>query len=237
MRKIYAVSLIILFVMIMVNSCSFFCKKGEGNVIIKKVLLSDFEEMDIDGQAQVFIKPGNSDSLEISIDSNLVEYVKAEVSGKKLKIHESRCIESITEYKIYITTKKLSKLYVAGSVKVKCDSIIKSEELYIKNKGTGDIQLNLDVNNLNLEVGGSGALRLTGRALDMDVEIDDAGSLEAFGLQAKNADVQVKGAGSAKIYVSEKFNGDAGGSGNILYKGNPKKVNTDVTGSGIIQSK
>jgi hypothetical protein len=228
---------VIMLLLISVNSCTCFCKKGEGNVITKKIQLSEFSEIDIEGQAQVYIEQGISPSIEILIDSNLYQYIKAEVSGKKLKIFENKCIESISDYKVKIIANRFSELDVDGSVKVKSDSLIKFDKLVIQNNGTGDIQLNIDANNLEVETGGSGSLKLIGRALNMDVNIYGAGSLDAYGLQAKEADVKVKDAGSSKIFVSEKFTGDVSGSGNIIYKGNPKKVNTNITGSGTIQSK
>jgi hypothetical protein len=92
MKKKNIILSVIILVLISVNSCTCFCKKGSGNVITKKIELTEFDAINIDGQAQVFISQGNSPSVEISIDSNLYEYVKAEVSGKKLKIFEDKCL-------------------------------------------------------------------------------------------------------------------------------------------------
>jgi hypothetical protein len=173
----------------------------------------------------------------VAIDSNLLEYVKTEVSGMKLKINDSRCFKSVTDYKIYITTNKLTKLSVDGASKITGESPIKSEKLSIKNNGTGDVQLTLDVNKLDIDANGTGELKLFGKAQDVEVDIEGAGSVDAFGLQSKIVDAKVNGAGTCKLDVSEEFNGNVGGSGKIYYKGNPKKVDTDVLGSGTIQAK
>ena len=227
----------VMLLMISVNSCTCFCKKGEGNVISKKLELPAFESIDIDGHAGVFLEQASQSSIEIMIDSNLYQYLTAEVSGKKLKIDEKKCFESITEFKIFIKTDKLVELIVDGNVKVKGDSTITSDNLYISNQGTGDIRLNLDVNDLEVRTSGSGLTTLTGRVLDLDTKVTGAGSFDGSALHAKNAKVTVADAGSSKIDVSEKFSGDVSGSGSITYSGNPKKVNTDITGTGTIQSK
>jgi hypothetical protein len=230
----FAISLLIL---LSINSCNCFCKKGDGKVITKDIKVPEFDEIDLEGKAQVILIQGELPSVKISIDSNLMEYVKAEVSGSKLEIHDKKCMESITDYKVYITCKKLSKLTIDGSIKLVGDSLIKSDELYIQCQGSSTTQLNLEVNELEVVSKGSGLIKLSGRAIDMNMEINDAGSTEAFELQAKNAEVNVKSAGSAKVFVSEKFTGNSSGSGNIYYKGNPKKVNTNISGSGTILSR
>jgi hypothetical protein len=226
-----------LFVVLSFNSCSWFCKKGEGNVISKSVQVTDFDEIKIEGQATVFIEQATTPTVKIMIDSNLYQYLDVEVSGMKLKIKERRCMENLTDYKVYITTNRLVELLVDGSVKVTGESTFKSEKIKLLSKSSGEIKLNLDVDELDIHAEGSGMLKLYGRVLDMDINLKGAASLDAFGLQAKNVDAEIDGAGTCKIEVSEKFNAEVGGSGKLYYKGNPKKVNTNVTGSGTIQAK
>jgi len=235
--KIRIILAAVILALISVNSCTCFCKKGEGNVISKKTELAAFSGIDIDGQAQVYIEQGNIPSIEISIDSNLYQYIHAEVAGNKLKIYEKKCIESLTDFKVKIITNNFSELLVDGSVKVKSDSLFKLDKLFIRNDGSGDIQMNIDVNDLEIETNASGSVTLIGRALDTELKISGAGSVDAYELQTKNAVVNVSDAGSGKLYVTEKFEGSVSGSGNIKYRGNPKKVNTNITGSGTIQSK
>lgn len=219
------------------NSCSMFCEKGNGELITETRKLAEFDEIEIDGQATVFLQQGTKPSLAIKIDSNLVDYIKTDVSGMKLKIKEDKCIEELTEFEIYITTANLTRLLVDGAVEVKGENTIKSEKLFIKTISSGEINLNLDVDDLEAVTKGSGEVKLAGRAEQFDIELGGAGSLDAFRLQVKEADAEVEGAGTCKINVSEKFYGDVSGSGKLYYKGNPKKVKTDVSGSGTIQAK
>jgi hypothetical protein len=221
---------LVLFITIFFWSC--FCKKGEGKIKTETRNITDFNELVLDGQAQIYIRQDTFISLKVVTDSNLVENIKTEVSGEKLKIYDSRCLKNVTEYKIYLTFKEISVIKIEGAVKLKCDSAIKSENLYISDKSAGEVDLRLDTDNLEVETGGSGLLKLSGRALDFDLDVDEAGSVDAYTLQAKNVDANIYGAGSCKINVSEKLNGNIEGSGKIIYKGNPKKVNADISGTG-----
>jgi len=214
-----------------------FCEKGRGKIVTESRTLAEFDEIEIEGQAEVILVQGLEPSLTLSIDSNLLEYVKTEVSGSKLKIYESKCIEEISEFKIYITAKNLSELTVSGSVKMACDSVFRTDKLIIETDNSGNINLNMDLEDLEVITKGSGLLKLVGRSANFNINLKGAGAIEAFDLQAKNIDANIKGAGTCEVSVSEKLFGEVSGSGKLFYKGNPKKVQTNNTGTGIIQTK
>lgn len=225
------------FSMLFLTSCSMFCEKGNGEIITENRELAEFDEIEIAGQATVFIEQGVKPSVKIKIDSNLVQFIKTNVSGMKLEIEEGKCIEELTEFEVHIVTANLSRLEVGGSVKLKGENTIKAEKMLIKTKGAAEVSLSLDVDDLETITKGSGEVKLLGRAMQFEVELEGAGSLDAFRMLAKEVDASVTGAGTCKINVSEKFDGDVSGSGKLYYKGNPKKVKTDVSGSGTIQAK
>ena len=236
MNKLF-LSTLIIFSVFYLNSCNLFCEKGSGEVENETRELAEFDEIDIDGQAKIILKQATSSYVKVVIDSNLLPFIITEVSGMKLKIYEDKCLEEITKYKIYIYTPNITKLYVDGSVELKSSGKIKTEKLFIKTKGSGEIKLSLDVDELETVTKGSGNLDLTGTADDFEIDLDGAGSIEAFSLISKNVDAEVSGAGTCKINVSNKFDGEVSGSGKIYYKGNPKKASTDVSGSGSIKAK
>ena len=237
MRKSFFYLLFIPLTITFLNSCNIFCEKGTGKPYVAVREVMEFDEIDIDGQATVFLEQGKEVKVEVEIDSNLLEFVKTEVSGMKLKIYDDKCLEEITKYEIHITMPNLSSLYVDGSVSIKSESLIKTDNLFIKTNGSGDIHFGVDTEDLETVTKGSGNLKLFGRAVNFEIDLDGAGSVDAFGLMAKKVDAEVDGAGTCKINVSEKFFGDVGGSGKIYYKGNPKKVKTNVSGSGSIKAK
>ena len=169
---------------ISLSSCNIFCEKGTGNTTseIREVL--EFDEIDIDGQATVFLEQGKKAKVEIQIDSNLLEFVKTKVSGMELKIYDDKCFEEVTKYEIHITVPNLTKIYIDGSVSLESESPIKSDKLYIKTKGSGDIKIGVDTDDLEIVTKGSGNLKLFGRTADLEIDLDGSGSIDAFRLIA-----------------------------------------------------
>ncbi|HQV37276.1 MAG TPA: DUF2807 domain-containing protein, partial [Flavobacterium sp.] len=62
-----------------------------------------------------------------------------------------------------------------------------------------------------------------------------SGDIKAFELVSENAKVNVSGSGDIKVNCTEFIEARVAGSGDIEYKGNPKKVDTKVAGSGTIK--
>jgi len=236
MKKILFIALII-FSIFTISSCNLFCEKGGGDVTKEVRELAKFDKIEIVGQAKVFLKQAKTTSVKVVIDSNLLAYVITEVSGNQLKIYEDKCLEEITRYKIFISTPNITKLYIDGAIQLKGEGKISTKKLQIITKGSGDIKLKLDVDELETETKGSGNLNLKGTADEFEIELKGAGSIDAYGLTSKNVDAEVSGAGTCKIDVRDKFEGSVSGSGKIYYKGNPKKVDTDVSDSGSIEAK
>ena len=62
-----------------------------------------------------------------------------------------------------------------------------------------------------------------------------SGDIKAIELVSENAKVNVSGSGDIKVNCTEFIEARVAGSGDIEYKGNPKKVDTKVAGSGTIK--
>ena len=237
MRKLFFIPAYILFIITTLSSCNLFCEKGTGNPISEQRNISEFNEIELDGQAIVYIEQGNEAKLEVEIDSNLLQFVKTTISGTKLKIYDDKCLEDVSNYEIHIRVPELKSLNVGGSVNVKSEGKFTNNNLYIKVQDAANVRFGVDVEELEVVIEDSGNLNLSGKSIDFDIEVDNSGLLDAYGLMSKNVDADVSDAGVCKIKVSGKFSGDASDNGKISYKGNPKKVKTNISDSGSIKAK
>ena len=237
MRKLLFLLSYTLLIITVLTSCNMLCENGSGKPASEIRSVLEFDEIEIDGQAKVFIEQGNKAKLEIEIDSNLLQFVNTKVSGMKLKIYDEKCFEDVSKYEIHIRVANLSSLYVGGSINVKTDGVFKTENLYIKTKDAASVQFNVETEDLEVVTKDASVLNLYGKAIDFELDVDDNGLLDAFGLISKNADADVNDAAVCKINVSGKFKGDVRDNGKIFYKGNPKKVKTNASDSGSIEAK
>ena len=99
---------------------------------------------------------------------------------------------------------------------VPVDSRLKQVDI----KGSADIysEKNLETKALNVDIYGSG-----------DVEVPN--------LKAEKAIININGSGDVSAYVTEDVDISIAGSGDVIIKGNPKKIKQKINGSGRVNVK
>ena len=83
---------------------------------------------------------------------------------------------------------------------------------------------------------GSGDMDLSGKTNDLDVQVSGSGDIKAYDLDAEFVTAQVSGSADIKVTANQMLKARVSGSGDISYKGNPKKIETKTSGSGDISS-
>jgi len=83
---------------------------------------------------------------------------------------------------------------------------------------------------------GSGNIKIyDGDTTDLEVNLIGSGNIDAHSHKVENVNVTLTGSGKVKLWVTKKISGKITGSGDILYKGNPDKINVNTTGSGKVR--
>ena len=100
---------------------------------------------------------------------------------------------------------------------------------------TSPMQVEIRVPTLDaLALTGSGVIHATGTTDSLDLTLAGSGDAQLSDLRAR--DVHAVLAGSGRIFVTATDSLDAvvAGSGEIVYSGDPARVTTSVTGSGVV---
>ena len=105
-------------------------------------------------------------------------------------------------------------------------------------EGAGNMSLeDLNQDELELEITGSGAIRATGQVKSLRAAISGSGDIKARDLVASLAELRISGSGGIKAQVTQSLLARVTGSGDIRVWGEPAKRDTRVTGSGDIRFK
>ena len=212
--------------------------KGNGKVISEKRTTASYDGIAITGFFDVELVSGKEGNITIKGEENLLPYIKVEVVDKVLKIS--------TEKNKYISTSKGSEIVIVvpfesidqvsltGSGDVVTKNSIKSKSFSAKLIGSGDMNLDVESNDFDVNLSGSGDMVLTGKTENFNSNLNGSGDIDAGDLKAKNAKITVSGSGDNSVFCSESLHARVSGSGDIEYKGDPKKKDTKVNGSGNI---
>ena len=212
---------------------------GNGDVTTKVVSTNDYDKIKVMGHFDVQLESGNEGNISVMTDENLHEYIIVEVKDNNtLVIRVKKNINLKTRKGIHITVpfKDISEIALMGSGEIESKDTIQADLFEVSLAGSGDLDLNFNVANLDAKVSGSGDMILSGEAKNFEMKLSGSGDFDGNSLRCENTQVYVSGSGQAKVTASERIKARVNGSGAIKYAGNPEIKDVKVSGSGSIKS-
>lgn len=191
---------------------------GSGKVVNETRNVSNFDGLIIEGAGKINIDRTGTESLSITTDDNLLQYIDTQVRGGKLVIEFKPKImfDRFTDLSFNLTVKDLNSLQVNGAARIDA-----------KNLQGDQITVNID---------GAGAINLAGKVNQLTTSLKGVGTFNSENLQANRATVTNDGTGGAIVRVSESLNATLSGVGYIEYIGNPQ-VTKNISGLGAVRQR
>jgi hypothetical protein len=182
------------------------------------------------------INQGDTQLVELEGPQSVLDQIITVVDNGRLRIYTKNYIKQFGDLKVYITVKNLSDITVSGSGDVVMNTSLKTENLNLEITGSGNIRMpDLKSIHTELQIAGSGDIMVKGISEEkVDINITGSGDIKASDLQTKHVDINITGSGSAEIFATDKLEGNIVGSGNIYYKGEPI-LDAKSTGSGKVR--
>lgn len=191
------------------------------------------------GSFEVYVNVGPEQSVKVTADSDLIEYVETEVRGSTLHIQlEDRKgwngWRNIDVLRVDITVPSLESVRVDGSGDFEVRGV-ENDDFSANVNGSGDIDLiGAKTGRLSIDVKGSGDVEVSGTCTDIDVEVKGSGDVEARDMACANGDIGIMGSGDVAVTLNESVDVGIMGSGDVVVYGKPEKVSTRAMGSGDV---
>ncbi len=191
---------------------------GSGNVVSETREVSGFDGVTVTGAGNVVIDQTGAESLTITTDDNLLQYITTEVRDGQLVIEFKRGVlfDPVKELTFKVGAKNLNSVQVDGAATVQGQNIATEK--------------------LSVRLNGAGVITLSGTATEQNVVLDGVGAYNGAGLISRRAQVTDNGAGTAVVRVSDRLEASVNGLGSIEYIGNPQ-VTQQVSGIGTVRQR
>lgn len=216
--------------LITLSSCRFNCKHGSGKLITETRNIGNFSRLDISGEYKVVVKQDSSEKLTITADDNLMQYIKTDVEGDKLKIHSSRNLCASGRYTVYVGVKSLTGIETSGATSLFSDGKLTVHDIEIRTSGATKINLNLNADNVSTEASGLTDIYLEGQAQSHKLETSGSSTLNALNFVVGKYRIESSGLSHCKINVLNDLNINSSGASDIQYRGNPANINNNKSG-------
>ena len=208
-----------------------------GNGVMKQESrdASPFTDISTSGVYKVVITQGNTHSVRIDAEENLLPYIITDFSGGELVIHTKKGynIQPTKDIKVYVTLQKVDKLSASGAGGFSSTGVLNSDRIQLQFSGAADADLDIHTDLLKVGVSGAGNIKLKGNSERAEYGISGAADIEALDLSTNDAKIGISGTGKANVFVQKKMDVSISGMGTIKYKGEPG-ITQAISGMGRI---
>ena len=176
--------------------------------------LESFTKVSSEGVFEVNIVQGDTQSVEVIANNNIIHRVKTKVVNNELRLYLDNNNYMDIELQVNITVPNIDG---------------------VKNLGTGDISI-LDVDtaaDFNVYNSGTGDITIEGTAKGITIKNEGTGKLEGFLFTVEDCNVKIIGSGDCEVNVLNELDVAIEGSGDVYYLGTPT-IEVNITGSGKI---
>ena len=186
---------------------------GSGQMVTVERNLSPFHRIQVDTATDVEVTIGDTQSAFLTIDDNLLDMLRTDVSGGTLHVWSDANFMS-----------------GGGILKITVPSFDGMEI-----RGSGDVMVRgLDGGRFESKILGSGDIGLDGRVDVHDIISLGSGDVEAAGLTARHVGALILGSGSVRVDVVDSIDVRIVGSGDLEYSGGNIRNQTNI-GSGTVR--
>jgi hypothetical protein len=212
-------------------------ERGSGNVVSESREVNGFSAIEISYPAEVFVRQGTNESLEIEAEDNLLPNLRTEVRGGTLEVfyrrEQNKHVNPTKPVKITIVVRDLNDVQFTSAGELTIEAL-KSDNLEVSLSGAGNLNLDdVQLKDLQVSLSGAGSMNASGTADDLDISISGFGDFEGADLHSQDARASISGAGSATVWVDNSLDAQISGAGSISYYGDAS-VNRQISGVGGI---
>lgn len=214
MRKIFFAVLIVF----VLAGCDIGGVRGNGHIVTQSRNAPAFTNVVISGAFEIEWRSGPP-SVTVTADENLMSLIEARVSGGTLHVNTTRSVRpshALRSIKLALTSASLESASLSGASNFTAHQLA----------GSGFF----------LKTAGASKVMLDGAVTDLVASMTGASDLRAESLQTKTAELDVTGAGDARVNVSDTLRASITGAGKVEYSGNPH-VERNITGAGTIRKR
>lgn len=211
---------------------------GSGKVVEEGKNIGEFNRIEFRGMGLLILsQKEDHSSLEISADDNILPYINVRVRGKTLTIstpeEDEVSLKPSRPIEFLVSVPELTKISLAGVGRIRSQNQLSGNYLILNSNGHGNMDLDLNVKDLEVNMTSNSTLDLRGIAERQKIQLSEKARYNGINLDSQKAEVRITGNGLALLHVKESLEAVISGDGIIEYQGTPQ-VSSQIAGNGKI---
>jgi hypothetical protein len=178
-----------------------FSIRGNEKVVKVDRKVEPFKSISTSNGWDIILTQGNTYSMTIEADENLIDLLETIVKDGKLEIRSKKQISQSKVRRVHLTFKELEAVSASGGSDVKFETPLKTPSFSIALSGGSDlVRLELQTEKLNAAMsGGSDAKIEIGKIQSINIGSSGGSDVILTGINAEKASIALSGGSDAKI--------------------------------------
>ncbi len=212
---------------------------SSSDEIKEKKALTGVTRLKVDGVFSLTISQSDEESIEVEGDQAMVNKLLIDQEGELLSLKMEEDVEDSffddKNLKIHIHIKDLKEFNYEGVGNVKTNGLFKVADLKLIGNGVGNLELELDAQEIDADFDMVGNIKLRGKANRATFINNGIGNLNASELIVQNINVNSSGIGNVELNCVGDLSLVVDGIGKVSYSGNPRIIKKEVSGIGKVE--
>lgn len=212
------------------------CIKRTGEIVTETRELPSFDRILLLDNVNVYLTEDTVQKVTVEAGENLIDLVKTEVVDGEIRIMNKNRCNWARSYKpqIYVRIHMPGVRWIVsdGVGFIQSTNTITSPELDYRLMNLGDIRLKVNNSSVMGHMHGAGDVYLEGEANHHACHIVGNGFINAKDLKTNYTWMYTNTSGNIEITVNDLLQVTIDGSGDVLYRGEPDKVEPIIRGTG-----
>lgn len=207
------------------------CERGRGGSVTQTLNLAGFNSLELYGDDIVHLSQGPVQEVRVEGQQNILDLIDLRVQHGNWKVKLRDCVGRHEPLVYHIAIPDIRALSVTGSGEIIGGDVFKVEELNLEVTGSGSIDIEANAEHIGSSITGSGQISIEGVSESSEVKIMGSGDYNGPEMVSGLTKVTITGSGDASVFAGVELDVNITGSGDVYYKGQPQ-INSSVTGSG-----
>lgn len=211
--------------------------KGNGDITKEERRGDDFSGVTACCSMEVFVTKGDTYSITVEADANLMEYIITEIEGDVLviKIADKTNLDPSRRIRVYVTTPVVDYLKSSSSSDLICKGAFEGDDLKLKVSSSGYIGVDFTGRYVEARSSSSGKIDLRGAAESLNWKGSSSSRINAVDFSVKEATASGSSSARLKIRVSERLDAKVSSSARVEYLGEPEKLFSNASSGGKVR--
>ena len=228
------------FVLLLVPLLAGCALTGSGNVVTQEFALRGFDKVDVSHGFKVDISQGDTFSVVIRIDDNLVQYLEVVKRDSTLKIGPKPfppySLRNAT-LEAKVTMPELTGLDLSGGSHCTITGFKSTKALDVDLSGGSHLQGDIEAGNASFDVSGGSDVTLTGSAQDVTIDASGGSDVDLADFPVADANVEASSGSEATVKPSGRLDANARSGSRVYYLGSPTLGKVEMSADSSVERK